>query len=366
MRHDRQVGMRPNRRQVIRLLGSAPALGLVWPEWNGLAFESQTFTKPTFPKGAVIRTIFADVPPEALDGGATLFHEHLSLAVPSSPGAVSPNERRPGRYTEDVDLMREELRATAREGVRCIVDAGSIGDIDQLRKIAAAVRSEMHIVAAGGYFVQPRYPPEVAHSSEDQLAEKLAARVREERWGAFGEIGTSMEMHPDERKVLRAVGRAHLRTGIPILTHMPHDGCRKCGLEQLDVFEALGVNPQSVCIGHLSDIWDEPKAETCIALARRGAFLGFDTVGHQVGKATHAQKIAMILSILDAGYGDRLLLSSDLAREPLMKRNWGAGYSTVLAIFVPKMRYAGIQEETIRSILVDNPRRFLAFVPKSG
>jgi len=74
----------------------------------------------------------------------------------------------------------------------------------------------------------------------------------------------------------------------------------------------------------------------------------------------------MIRSSPDAGYGDRLLLSSDLAREPLMKRNWGAGYSTVLAIFLPKLRYAGIPEETIRSIPVDNPRRFLAFVPKSG
>jgi phosphotriesterase-related protein len=221
----------------------------------------------------------------------------------------------------------------------------------------------MNVVAAGGYFVHPRYPAEVAQSSEDQLAERLATRAREERWGAFGEIGTSMELHPEERKVLRAVSRAHLRTGIPIFTHMPHDGCRTCGGEQLDVFEALGVRQQSVCVGHLSDIWDEPKAQACIALAKGGAFLGFDTVGHQVGKATHAQKIAMIRSILDAGYGDRLLLSSDLAREPLMKRNWGAGYSTVLAIFVPKLRYAGILEETI---LVDNPRRFLAFVPKSS
>ena len=32
--------------------------------------------------------------------------------------------------------------------------------------------------------------------------------------------------------------------------------------------------------------------------------------------------------------------------------------------FVPQLRAAGVQEETIRGILVDNPRRFLAFVPK--
>ncbi|PYR33648.1 MAG: hypothetical protein DMF90_20100, partial [Acidobacteria bacterium] len=49
-----------------------------------------------------------------------------------------------------------------------------------------------------------------------------------------------------------------------------------------------------------------------------------------------------------------------------LKSTWGAGYSTVTSIFVPKLRYAGVKEPTIRKILVDNPRRFLAFVPKSA
>ena len=34
---------------------------------------------PVFPRGAVIRTLFKDYAPEELAGGATLFHEHLSL-----------------------------------------------------------------------------------------------------------------------------------------------------------------------------------------------------------------------------------------------------------------------------------------------
>jgi len=35
---------------------------------------------PTFPKGAIIRTLLKDYAPEELAGGATLFHEHMSLA----------------------------------------------------------------------------------------------------------------------------------------------------------------------------------------------------------------------------------------------------------------------------------------------
>src|SRR6266516_2137248 len=35
---------------------------------------------PQFPRGAIIRTILKDMAPEELAGGATLFHEHMSLA----------------------------------------------------------------------------------------------------------------------------------------------------------------------------------------------------------------------------------------------------------------------------------------------
>ena len=62
----------------------------------------------------------------------------------------------------------------------------------------------------------------------------------------------------------------------------------------------------------------------------------------------------MILAFLEAGHGDRLLLSTDARKD----------YGNTVTKFVPQLRAAGVQEETIRGILVDNPRRFLAFVPK--
>jgi predicted metal-dependent phosphotriesterase family hydrolase len=49
-----------------------------------------------------------------------------------------------------------------------------------------------------------------------------------------------------------------------------------------------------------------------------------------------------------------LLLSSDTRKD----------YNKTTKVFVPRLRAAGLKEETIHTILVDNPRRFLAFVPK--
>ncbi len=35
-----------------------------------------------------------------------------------------------------------------------------------------------------------------------------------------------------------------------------------------------------------------------------------------------------------------------------------------VTVFAPKLRKAGVTQRTLHGILVDNPRRFLAFVPK--
>ena len=59
---------------------------------------------------------------------------------------------------------------------------------------------------------------------------------------------------PGVEKVLRAVARAHLRTGVPISTHT-HAAMRR-GLEQQDIFESEGVDLRRVIIGHSGDSED--------------------------------------------------------------------------------------------------------------
>ena len=107
-------------------------------------------------------------------------------------------------------------------------------------------------------------------------------------------------------------------------------------------------------IGHACCL-DDPGADIIKQVAKRGAFVGFDRVTAE-NFLPDAKRVTMILAFLDAGYGDRLLLSSDLRRN----------FNRTSTLFVPKLRAAGVKEETIRSILVDNPRRFLAFVPKKA
>ena len=360
-----------NRRDALRLMafGAGAAGALTFPEPLGLSASAATASKVTFPKSSVIRTILKDVTPESLGGGATLFHEHITINDPAPPWiprrGSNPNQP-PAAYGSKIDLMVEEIKGLAKDGVSCIVDGSTVDlgkNMDHLREIAT--RTGFPIVAAGGYYLHATYPAEVGEKNEDELAAKLMADAAAQRWGAMGEIGvTQHPLLPDEQKVLRAVCKASQQTGLHFFTHNPHTGCGQCGIDQLDIVESMGVNPAHVCIGHLADITDDPKAETHKAIAKRGAFLGFDTVGRRLTQGD-SKKLEMVMAVLEAGYEDHVLLGSDFATEDELKANHGAGFDSAMMVFGPKMRAAGVKEATMHKILVDNPRRFLAFVPKS-
>jgi phosphotriesterase-related protein len=336
-----------------------------------------------FPKGSVIRTLFKDVSPDELAGGATSFHEHLSLppdfnqkfaaataAAREANGLPPPNAARGGGNApaagagarvggpppappgpnpmRDVNLMVEELNAARRDGITCIVDAGSEAmgrDIDFVRQ--AAMKSGMTVVAAGGFYTQPFYPTEISTMSEEQIVKALIKQADEVPLGAFGEIGSWDEITRDERKVFRAVGKAHLATNLPIFTHTGIPG--KSALEQLDLLEDAGVDPKRVAIGHLGNLVDA-NVYVHRAVCRRGAYVGFDRQGGN----NDAQQVPLVKALIEGGFADHLLFAGDASR----------GYNRLMTNFLPRLRDAGVADDVLHRITVDNPRRVLAFVPK--
>ena len=362
------------RRQVLELLGISAAAAAVFP---GRA-AAQT---PTFPKGAVIRTILRDYMPDELAGGATLFHEHMQLGpdfnakfaaasaavraangeaprgggagrggptAPRAGGAGRGADTTPAPAVSAVDRITEELTTAKNAGIACIVDAGhpDMGrDINFLRQVAT--KSGMPIVASAGFYSQPFYPPEISTMSEDQIVQALIKQVDEDSSGAFGEIGSWDEITKDERKVFRAVGRAHVATNLPIFTHTGIPG--KSALEQLDILEDAGVNPNRVVIGHLGNLVD-PNVYVHKTLCRRGAYIGFDRQGGN----GDAQQVPLVMALIEAGFTDRLMFSADT----------GSAFAKTLTVFVPKLKAAGASDDVLHRIMVDNPRRFLACVPK--
>lgn len=365
------------RREAISMLGASAGLALaVGCQENTLPEQpSETPEDIAFPKGSLIRTILEDVGPQTLGGGATLFHEHLDLfqgySSPPSDRGRGEQELTDTEAETFIELVVEELKMATQDGMSCIVDAAihrrSDRELEFLRQMS--LRSGVPVVVAGSYWKAP-YPDNVATMTVEEWTDHMVTDAQTQGWGAFGEVGTSMEMHETERTFLRAVSRAHHATGLPIFTHTEHQGCRPCGLEQLTVFEDENVDPSRICIGHQSDITPDQDLgwTTHQEIVRRGAYLGLDTVGRALALSDspdipETEKVKMVLNILDAGYEDQLLLSSDFASSVDLKSNWGNGFATTLVQFIPKLRHAGVDDATLHKITVDNPRRFLAFVP---
>ncbi len=302
------------RREALGMLGLGAAAAAL-PEFASAA-------TPSFPRGAVIRTILKDFAPDELGGGATLFHEHMSFAsdfmtrwtgyAADTRAINSPPPAAGGRgggaagagggagraggapgggggrgaagaapsgpfFMQDADFMVEELKIAKSEGISCIVDGGhpDMGrDINFLRRISTA--SGLPIVAGAGFYTQPFYPKELETMSEEQIVQALIKQTETDPVGVFGEIGSWDDMTATERKVFRAVGKAHVATNLPIFTHTGIPG--KAALEQLDIFEDVGVKPNRVVIGHVGNLVD-PQVQVHKALCRRGAFIGFDRQG---------------------------------------------------------------------------------------
>jgi phosphotriesterase-related protein len=386
-----------SRRHVVGLLGVSVVWGLASGRLTALRSGSPRTKKLSFPKDAIIRTVLKDLPPEEMGPGVTLFHEHIA--------------------SDSVDdLMIEEIIAARKQGVSCVVNAKSnmAPNLENLRAIST--RTSVHILACGGYFNQNAYPPELATKSEDQIADDLTQEAHSNGLGAFGEIGqsdNSASLTPEELKVFRAVGKAHLRTNLPIFTHNAYgtgpNVPREAGLRQLDAFESVGVKPQHVAIGHMCCL-DDPRLDIIKQVAKRGAFVGFDRMADHhtqwptgsallpygarrfpnVQDISDEQRVREILEFLDLGYMDQLLLADDSINQPLhvsaeisqmVKDQWlpegdgeqikaalykDMGMGRAVTVFVPMLRKAGVKEETLHTILHDNPRRFLAFEPKES
>ncbi len=97
-------------------------------------------------------------------------------------------------------------------------------------------------------------------------------------------------------------------------------------------------------------------------LQKPGFYLGFDRVNPLMSTAAEDN----IVSLVARGYGDRIMISHDcifvwLGRPGTLPPQYAEWYPDYLfKKLLPKMKRAGVTDEQIRTILVDNPRRFFS------
>ncbi|MFC5723949.1 phosphotriesterase [Streptomyces gamaensis] len=175
------------------------------------------------------------------------------------------------------------------------------------------------------------------------------------RAGIIGEVGSDgWYVSATEERSLRAAAHAQLRTGAAITTHAAR---WPVGIPQLDLLTGAGVPPERVIIGHCDKVC---LPEYHLELARRGAWVQFDTFHECASPREAERRVALVMALVRAGHLERILLSHDICVRDHLASRGGTGFAYLLTDFTKKLRAAGLDDEEIRQLTETNPQRALA------
>lgn len=294
---------------------------------------------------------------DAADMGNTLTHDHIML---DAWGLRQLYEA----ILDDEVIATEEVALFKAAGGGTICDPTNIGlkrDPAALARISAA--TGVNILMGAGWYREVVYPDYVAETSTEDLARFLVSEIEDGvdgtgvRPGFIGEIGTERgHITPVVERVFRAAARAHVRTGIPILTHTTHWG--ELALEQLDLLAEEGVDPSVVIVSHLGD---RRGIDNILPIAERGAWLNVDNLGFVGGYAPLEFRADNVAELCSRGLAERVMLSNDICELGQLAAYGGVGYAHVITTFLPMLRERGVSDEDIQLMTVTNPSRAFAF-----
>ena len=346
-----------------------------------------------------VQTVLGPIEPNQL--GVTLTHEHLLIElsflrpVPGSAQARGIYHKPVSLETLgyirhyamanlddsrllDVETAIDEARLYKQHGGSSLVDATSIGIARDPVSLARISRETgLNIIMGSSYYVSESHPPEMGGLSEDEIVEQIASDIAEGvdgtgiMAGIIGEVGCNYPLTDNERKVLRASGRAQHLTGAPLLIHPGRD--ERAPPEIIEVLGEVGADLSRTIMGHLDRTVS--TRDTLGKIADSGCYLEWDLFGREqsyyvanpaMDMPSDAKRMDDIAWAISEGYGSQIVIAQDICHKNQLLKYGGYGYSYILVHVIPRMRARGFTPEAIRGILVDNPAAALTFVGRSG
>jgi phosphotriesterase-related protein len=315
---------------------------------------------------------------EADQLGATLIHEHLRNADEAvhnqwpSAGAAKedpPHEVAPG---EDYEIALREAKAAVELGIKTIGEPTAMflgRDVDFMRRVSE--ETGLQVIPCTGIYTYDYLPQFFLNRDPDQIADLFVHDIEEGIQGteikaAFIKCAADEPgVNENIEKVHRAAARASVRTGAPIMAHSRP--ASNTGPRQVEIFEEEGVDPNKVQIAHTGDSDDLDYIE---GLLERGVWIGLDRYGLEIF-LPHERRQATTKALLERGYADRMFLSADSVATidwfpaNVIEQLITAGAAKEWTIrmvperVLPELREWGMTEEQERTMMVENPVRWL-------
>jgi phosphotriesterase-related protein len=310
--------------------------------------------------------------------GTTLIHEHLrnrDEAVHDqwpSAGAVKedpPYEVEPGK---DFEIAVREANAAVDLGVRTIGEPTAMllgRDVDFMRRVSEETGLQM--IPCTGIYTYDYLPQFFVNRDPDQIADLFVSDIEEGIQGteiraAFIKCAADEPgVNENIEKLHRAAARASVRTGAPIMAHSRP--ANNTGPRQIEIFLEEGVDPSKVQIAHTGDTADLDYIE---GLLEKGVWIGLDRYGLEIF-LPYEKRQQTAKALLERGYADRIFLSADSVAttdwfppnviEQLLVAGAAKDWTIRLVPekVLPELREWGMTEEQERTMMIENPVRWL-------
>src|SRR5487761_1518612 len=275
--------------------------------------------------------------------GRVFMHEHVFLL----------NEEIRQNYESDWDEEQQvaaaaaKLSALERRGVATIVDPTVVGlgrNIPRIQRVAAS--TGINIIVATGLYTYNDVPfyfryrsPHSGTGGADPMTDLFVADLTEGIAGTGVRAAFLKCCIDDEgltagvERVMRAVARAHVITGAPVMVHT-HPATQS-GLEALRVLTEEGADPSRVIMAHSGDTGD---LDYLMRLADAGCLLGMDRFGLDI-VLPFEERVATVAALAARGYADRMVFAP----------NWHLEH--LLDDVLPALREQGVTDEQIDTML---------------
>ncbi len=312
-------------------------------------------------------------PVDADELGLTLIHEHFF----SSDEGVTAQWPHTRDREREYELALESAQAVLSHGVKTVVDptAMMLGrEVEPLGRLAA--ETGLQIVVCTGIYTYDHLPQFLLNRDEDFIASLFVHDIEQGIQGtdvkaafikcAADEPGVS---EPIE-KIHRAAARASLATDAPIMAHSRP--ASNTGPRQVEIFLEEGVAPERIQIAHTGDTDDLDYIED---LLETGVFIGMDRYGLELFLAMDRRN-ATVLALLERGHAGQMFLSQDFdipiangldwyppAVVELLTASGAAKDWSMTLLFeqvIPALTDGGMTAEQLDTMMMDNPRRWLA------
>ncbi|NJC72650.1 phosphotriesterase [Planosporangium thailandense] len=314
-------------------------------------------------------------PVDSADLGRTYMHEHIFVLT------ADVQQNYPDEWGDEEARVADavaKLSELAGQGVRTIVDPTVIGlgrYIPRIQRVAEQVPDLNIVVATGCYtygdvpfffhYRGPALNAAVGAELPDPMVDMFVGDIEDGIAGTgvkAGMLKCAIDhpgLTPGVERVMRAVAKAHHRTGTPITVHT-HPGSRTGLAVKRVLCDEEGVDPRRVVLGHSGDTGD---VDHLTELAEAGFVLGMDRFGLNLDTTFEARADTLV-EMCRRGYADRMVLSQDASCYldwvdpnvvPLLSQ-WN--YLHIEKDVLPYVRERGVTDEQITTMLVDVPRRF--------